>query len=109
MVASKQVPAPPPTTRAHDQRSDMIRCAQIGGQVLPNLCTPSGDNLDSVKPFVRAWNAADLADDSSASTAVANPAGPSQVLLSLHYVHTSVAEAKRFLEVILLTLAFTSS
>ena len=51
----------------------------------------------------------DLAKDSSLSMAVAHPAGPSQVLQSLHSMQTSVAETRRLLEVILLTLAFTSS
>lgn len=108
VVASKQVSATPPATRVHDQLSEKITFARLSGQVLPNLRTPSGDNLGSAEQFVKAWNAADLAEGSS-TTASPHPAGPSRMFQSLHSVQASVAEANRVFEVTLPNPAFISS
>ena len=96
-------------TRAHDHLSEMISHARISGQIFPNLRTPSGDDLGSAEQFVRAWNIADEAQDSSTLAAVAHQAGPSRVLQALHTAQTSFAEARQLIEVTLLNLAFTSS
>ena len=109
MVASKRFGASASTTRAHDHLSEMITHARIGGQVLPNHRTPSGNDLGSAEQFVRAWNAVEGAEDSSTSAAVAHPAGPSRVLQSLHSVQASFTEAKQLIEVTLPNLAFTLS
>ena len=100
MVASKQVSATPPATRVHDQLSEKITLARLSGQVLPNLRTPSGDNLGSAEQFVKAWNAADLAEGSS-TTASPHLAGPSRMFQSLHTVQASIVDANRVLEVTL--------
>jgi len=106
VLASKQVIAPPPSTRAHDQLSEIISRARISGQVLPNLRTPNGDNLGSAEEYVKAWNDADLAE--GFSTSAPHPAGPSRMFQSLHAVQTSVADSQRVLEVTLTAIAFTS-
>ena len=77
------------------------------GQALSNLRTPSGDNLDSAEQFVKAWNAADLAESSSTS-ASPHPAGPSRMFQSLHSVQASVVEANQVFEVNLSNPAFIS-
>ena len=100
MVASKSVSAAPSATRVHDQLSEAITRARLSGQVLPNLRTPSGDNLGSAEQFVKAWNAADLAEGSTTS-ASPHPAGPSRMFQSLHSVQASVTEANRVFEVTL--------
>jgi len=97
VVATAKPPAPP-TTRAHDQLSEMITRARQSGQVLQTLRTPSGDNLGSAEEFVKAWNAADLAEDFS-TTSSPHPAGPSRMVQSLHSVQDSVNAAKLVFEV----------
>ena len=108
MVASKQISFTPSVTLVHDQLSEAITHARLSGQVLPNLRTPSGDNLGSAEEFVKAWNAADLAEGSS-TTASPHPAGPSRMFQSLHSVQASVVNANRVLEVTLPNLAFMLS
>jgi len=100
MVASKPVSAAPSVTRVHDQLSEAITRARLSGQVLPNLRTPGGDKLGSAEEFVKAWNAADLAEGSS-TTASPHPAGPSRMFQSLHTVQASIVDANRILEVTL--------
>ena len=98
MVASKQVSFTPSVTRVHDQLSEAITRAHLSGQVLPNLRTLGGDKLGSAEEFVKAWNAADLAEGSTTS-ASPHPAGPSRMFQSLHSVQASVTEANRVFEV----------
>ena len=85
VVASRQVSATPSATRVHDQLSEAITRARLSGQVLPNLRTPSSDNLGSAEQFVKAWNTTDLAEGSTTS-ASPHPAGPSRMFQSLHSV-----------------------
>ena len=87
----------------HDQLSEAITRARLSGQVMPNLRTPSGDNLGSAEQFVKAWNAADLAEGSTTS-ASPHLAGPSRMFQSLHSVQTSVVEANRVFEVTIINL-----
>ena len=105
MVASKPVSAAPSVTRVHDQLSEAITRARLSGQVLPNLRTPGGDKLGSAEEFLKAWNAADLAEGSTTS-ASPHPAGPSRMFQSLHSVQASVTEANRVFEVTKPNLAF---
>ena len=94
VAATKNVGASTSTTWAHDQLSDKISRAQIGGKVLSNLLTPSGEDLGVAAKFVKAWNEA------------ACPTGPSRILLSLHGMEQSFAKMKGRLEVILMLFAF---
>ena len=96
-MVAKNVGASASAIWAHDQISEKISRARIGGKVLSNLLMPSGEDLGVVAKFAKAWNDADC------------PTGPSRILQSLHGMEQSFAEMKSRLEVILMLFVSTHS